>query len=187
MGQYHLIANVTKKEYISGHHFGDGIKLLEFGSSGNGTMFGLAVLLAASNKGQARGGGDLHPWIAGHGAWDNERVVPGDPAYADLLMNHVVGRWAGDKIAIIGDYFEAGDVKGLSKEMMTKLWDDEDPWVNISDVVVDAIDLDYYVYTERHTPDPKHNYVRAGNFSIRNGRSCNIYPDGTITRVPNAD
>lgn len=63
MGQYHLIANIDKHEFINPHKFGDGLKLMEFGLSATGTLTGLAVLLAASNKSGARGGGDLHPWI----------------------------------------------------------------------------------------------------------------------------
>lgn len=38
MGQYHKIVNLDKKQFISGHAFGDGIKLMEFGGSAGGTM-----------------------------------------------------------------------------------------------------------------------------------------------------
>jgi hypothetical protein len=57
MGQYHLVVNLDRKEFIHPHRFGDGLKLLEFGCSADGTLTGLAILLACSN---GRGGGDLH-------------------------------------------------------------------------------------------------------------------------------
>lgn len=81
MGQYYLPTNPDKKQFIHPHKFGDGLKATEFGSSGNGTMMGLAILLADGN---GRGGGDLNS---------------DDP---------VVGSWAGDRIVIAGDYAEKG-------------------------------------------------------------------------------
>lgn len=77
MGQYYVVANITKQEYLEPHDFGDGVKLMEFASSSRGTLRGLAVLLASGN---GLGGGDLrssHP---------------------------LVGSWAGDRIVIAGDY-----------------------------------------------------------------------------------
>jgi hypothetical protein len=82
MGQYFIVANLDKREYLDPHRFGDGLKLMEFGASGEGTMCGLAVLLADGN---GRGGGDL----------SSE-----DP---------VVGRWRGDRLVIAGDYADPCD------------------------------------------------------------------------------
>src|ERR1700687_4252781 len=77
MGQYYCVVNLNKRQYLNPHKFGDGMKLLEFGSSGEGTMCGLAILLASGNN---RGGGDLH-------------------------SDHpIIGSWAGDRIVIAGDY-----------------------------------------------------------------------------------
>lgn len=76
MGQYHIIVNLDKKQYLHPHRFGDGLKLLEFGCS-KVTMAALAMLLANSN---GRGGGDFNS---------------DDP---------LIGSWAGDRIAIVGDY-----------------------------------------------------------------------------------
>ena len=81
MGQYFLTVNLDKREFLHPHKFGDGLKLLEFGLSGMGTLAGLAILLAAGNN---RGGGDLrsaHP---------------------------LIGSWAGDRIVVTGDYADAG-------------------------------------------------------------------------------
>lgn len=154
MGQYHFIANYDKKEFLHPHKFDDGLKLLEFGQSGEGTMFGLAVLLAASNTPEARGGGDLHPWIDGHGSHGDERQLKGDPKRAEWLMTNVVGRWAGDRIAIIGDYAEPEDAKGLV-EREGSPWGDEGKWTDISGIALEAMELDFYVYTSRHKDDKK--------------------------------
>ena len=81
MGQYYLIANLSKRQFIYPHRFGDGLKLLEFGDSSSGTMCGLAVLLS---NGNGQGGGDL----------DAE-----DP---------IIGSWAGDRIVVAGDYGDPG-------------------------------------------------------------------------------
>jgi hypothetical protein len=83
MGQYYYCVNIDKKEYIHPHKFGDGLKLTEFGLSGMGTMAGLAILLADGN---GRGGGDIQE----------------DP------VSEIVGRWAGDRIVIAGDYADEG-------------------------------------------------------------------------------
>ena len=83
MGQYYKIVNLDKKEFIHPHKLGDGLKLLEFGCSKNGTMTVLAILLVNSN---GRGGGDIE---------------------SDSKM---VGRWAGDRIVVAGEYGKEGDV-----------------------------------------------------------------------------
>ena len=83
MGQYYKPINITKKEYLYSHTFGDGLKLCEFGFSGMGMMAGLAILLADGN---GNGGGDI-----------SEDPVSG-----------IIGRWKGDRIVIAGDYAEPG-------------------------------------------------------------------------------
>lgn len=160
MGQYHYIANIDRKEFIHPHRFGDGLKLMEFGLSGTGTMAGLAILLAASNKSAPRGGGDLHPRASA------------DAQYAQLLMDHIVGRWAGDRIAIIGDYWENDDVEDLSTNEIESLWGDENGWTDISAVVIDALELDHYVKSEREKMQWKGNMDGADNFKLM--------PDGSI-------
>ena len=90
MGQYYLIVNLDKKQFIHPHKFGDGLKLLEFGASGEGTMTGLAILLADGNN---RGGGDLRS------------------------DDKIIGSWAGDRIVITGDYADKG--RFIGNETMT--------------------------------------------------------------------
>jgi len=89
MGQYHVIVNLDKHEFLNPWDMGEGAKLLEWGY-GSGTMLtALSILLAVSN---GRGGGDYH---------GNEK----DPA-----LDEWVGRWGGDRIAVVGDYAEDGDL-----------------------------------------------------------------------------
>ena len=95
MGQYHQVVNLDKKQYLHPHKFGDGLKMMEFGSSGQGTMMGLTVLIACSHN---RGGGDIRS---------------DDP---------LLGSWSGDRIAIIGDYSEENDIVGIDA---STIYDDE--------------------------------------------------------------
>lgn len=81
MGQYYYCVNTRKRQYLHPHSFGCGLKLLEFGASGSGTMMGLAVLLADGNN---RGGGDLRS------------------------DSPLIGSWAGDPIVLAGDYADPG-------------------------------------------------------------------------------
>lgn len=90
MGQYYKIANLTKREFINPHTFGDGIKLMEFAMNSGGIMSALAILLASSN---GCGGGDLH--LTDKSPW---KGVP--------------GRWAGDRIVVAGDYDDNPDSPG---------------------------------------------------------------------------
>lgn len=68
MGQYYQIVNLDRQERLNPHDFQDGAKLLEFGSSGHGTMAAFARLLAMTP-------GKKGPWAG------NRVVVTGD--YAD--------------------------------------------------------------------------------------------------------
>ena len=95
MGQYFKVANLDKKQVIDPHEFGDGLKLMEFGCSGHGTMTGLTLLLRQST---GSGGGDFH-------------AVEAHP---------VVGSWAGDRISIVGDY----DDSHLWEAFETSEWED---------------------------------------------------------------
>lgn len=82
MGQYHVIVNLDKKEVVYPHALGCGLKLWEQIANHPSTGEALIILLACSN---GRGGGD----------------------FADDPM---IGRWAGDRIAVVGDYAEDTDL-----------------------------------------------------------------------------
>lgn len=108
MGQYYYVCNLDKKEYLHPHKFDDGLKLGEFGCSGKGTMTALAMLLAV---GDGRGGGDFR-----------------------LEMS---GRWAGDRIKVIGDY--ADEHHEDSPYRYDPETDERNTeWSDISEEVIDA-------------------------------------------------
>lgn len=83
MGQYWIPVNLDKREYIDPHKLATGLKLREQLANSPGTGAALIVLTTAMPE--RRGGGDF-----------NE-----DP---------IIGRWAGDRIALVGDYAEDSDI-----------------------------------------------------------------------------
>lgn len=85
MGQYFAIYNLDKAQVIQPGRFNDGLRLREFGSSPCGVMLALAALLAHGNE---QGG------IRSH--------------------HEIIGTWAGDRIAIIGDY---ADLSAFSEDL----------------------------------------------------------------------
>jgi hypothetical protein len=110
MGQYYHIVNLDKKEFLVPHVFGDGLKLMEFGSGGK-TLTGLAILLSAGN---GRGGGDFGNCTVPDGGGTPNHTVIGTGGVFDheteLTHHPLVGSWAGDRIIIAGDYFgDEGD------------------------------------------------------------------------------
>ena len=78
MGQYFLVVNTDKKEYLMPHNFGSGLTFLEFTSDEISVMSGLAHLLGQSSD------------PSGMGA---------DP--------DITGSWIGDHVVIVGDYDES--------------------------------------------------------------------------------
>jgi hypothetical protein len=91
MGQYHIPVNLTKKQFINPHRLGCGLKQIEQVWAYPGTSTALLVLLFSSNN---RGGGDLQA----------DYLNPDEP------VDSIIGSWAGDEIAIIGDYSEDTDL-----------------------------------------------------------------------------
>ena len=125
MGQYYVVANVTKKEFLNPSDFMDGVKLMEFSMSGNGVLSGLSVLLASSN---GMGGGDLD---------------------VDADWDDIPGRWAGDRIVIAGDYdnnpnsagFKVYEMCGdrTDMEQLLQAGGQLDNWLDISRRVLGAL------------------------------------------------
>ena len=85
MGQYHLTVNLDMKEFLMPHKFGVGLKLREQFGVHYGVQDALLMLLACSN---GNGGGD----------------------FLGEDKNRMIGRWAGDRIAIVGDYAQVDDL-----------------------------------------------------------------------------
>lgn len=104
MGQYWIPVSLTKREFVHPHKLGAGLKLWEQLATHPGTTAALVILTAAMPQSR---GGDIT---------DNES--------AD---EKVVGRWAGDRIALIGDYAERDDLKPEDNaDLIYNLCDSED-------------------------------------------------------------
>lgn len=113
MGQYWIPVNLDKKEYINPHKLGTGLKLWEQAANFPGTPCALLILTAAYYE--KRGGGDLDLDENWHG---RERTFPEYNTSAAPFAKEdypkiaaaTLGRWAGDRIAIVGDYAEDSDL-----------------------------------------------------------------------------
>lgn len=108
MGQYWYAVNLDKREYVHPHKLGSGLKLWEQLANSPGTGAALIVLCAAMPE--PRGGGDLDLDQNWHGP---ERTGAGAGPVVDSyndIAKRTIGRWAGDRIALVGDYAEDGDL-----------------------------------------------------------------------------
>ncbi len=85
MGQYYILVNPVKKQYLNPHKFGAGLKLMEFTNTTYGPQQALCILIS---NGNGQGGGDLNT----DGLTDDEKAL--------------IGSWAGDPVIVAGDYGE---------------------------------------------------------------------------------
>lgn len=119
MGQYFKAVNLDKREYVCPWCIGGGAKLWEWAANAQGSIF--TLLLRKSDEG---GGGDFYGYRKG--------CDEGGPI--DCPLSPIAGRWAGDRIALLGDYDSS------------KLWDKLPRFRNISRQLVEEwnsfIDLD---------------------------------------------
>lgn len=88
MGQYHLLVNVDKREYLNPSSIGLGSKQWEHQSGPGweicGSLSDAMYILTMTSPN--RGGGDM-------------------PSHHDIS-----GRWAGDRVMVVGDYTEDEDL-----------------------------------------------------------------------------
>lgn len=117
MGQYWLVVNLDKREFVDPHKLGCGLKLCEQLGSHPGTGAALIVLTAAMPS--PRGGGDFDMDENWHGierdrAMKNKEIDGITPGYMpenySEIAKRTIGRWAGDRIAVVGDYAEDSDL-----------------------------------------------------------------------------
>lgn len=83
MGQYHILVNYDKKEIVHPHSIGLGLKQWEHIGFEGGTLADALYILTMTSP--ERGSGDLP-------------------------LTRVSGRWAGDRVMVVGDYTEASDL-----------------------------------------------------------------------------
>lgn len=96
MGQYWIVANLDKREFIHPHKLGCGLKLGE--QVANHPSTGTALLILTAAMPEQRGGGDL-----------DLSPAPITEPYQEIA-HRTIGHWAGDRIAVIGDYAEREDL-----------------------------------------------------------------------------
>ncbi|MDH3599022.1 MAG: hypothetical protein OEU26_05210 [Candidatus Tectomicrobia bacterium] len=121
MGQSFAIYNLDKEQVIQPGRFNDGQGLREFGSASCGVLLALAALLAHGNE------------------------------YGGIHSHHeIIGTWAGDRIAIIGDY---ADLSGFPEDLAS--------FTDISEHILQALCEDETLRTrllcdrEVHPPQPQ--------------------------------
>lgn len=114
MGQYWIPVNLDRREFIDPHKLGTGLKLWAQLANSPGTGAALLILTAAMPE--RRGGGDFDLTENWHGPErkDMTREGPKVPEYEQVAAR-TIGRWAGDRIALIGDYAEPGDIRECAK------------------------------------------------------------------------
>jgi len=120
MGQYWTPVNLDKKEFISAHRLASGLKLWE--QIANYPSTGVALVILCAAMPETRGGGDFDLDRNWHGP---ERVnyTSSGPMPEDYptIAHRTIGRWAGDRIALVGDYAEDDDLincgaKGIARD-----------------------------------------------------------------------
>jgi len=111
MGQYWLPVNLDKREFVNPHKLGAGLKLWEQLVNHPGTGAALIILTAAMPE--PRGGGDLDLEKNWHGPerFPKHGAEPGPmPEDYPAVAKRTIGRWAGDRIALVGDYAHDSDL-----------------------------------------------------------------------------
>lgn len=131
MGQYWKPVNLDKKEFVNPHALGCGLKLWEQLANHPGTGAALIILQAAMPE--ARGGGDLDLDENWHGV---ERKFPEHnttggpmPDGYEALAARTIGRWAGDRVVLVGDYAEPDDIQGAD---LKAVYDDLENYEDIT-------------------------------------------------------
>jgi hypothetical protein len=117
MGQYFAAINTDKKEYVCPWCVGGGAKLWEWAANPSGAIF--TMLLRKSDEG---GGGDYYGYHRGCS----------EGGAITCAVNPVVGRWAGDRVALVGDYdssllwsdvYDKKAFRNISRELV-ETWND---------------------------------------------------------------
>lgn len=125
MGQYHKLVNLDKQEQVSPYAIGLLGKQYEHTGSPGGLSDALYLLTMIS---PASGGGDFP-------------------------LTEVSGRWAGDRVVVVGDYTQENAVPGYAGDTST-LYSDSEDWLDISDKVREAFSQIFEIAYEEETLFP---------------------------------
>ncbi|EMI21172.1 hypothetical protein RMSM_01896 [Rhodopirellula maiorica SM1] len=129
MGQYFKAINLDKQEYVCPWCIGGGAKLWEWAVNSQGAIF--TLLLRQSTE---TGGGDFAgpgPQVIELKDGDDLSCIIGKAVAREgmpirLPAESIVGRWAGNRVTLIGDYDESG------------LYQKAKQYTNISEPLVEA-------------------------------------------------
>jgi uncharacterized protein CbrC (UPF0167 family) len=135
MGQYFKAVNEDKREVVCPWCLGGGAKLWEWAANPYGSVF--TLLLRRSSAG---GGGDYYGYRMQEIHVDPARDEPPETAIAAAMRktgamegapitgpaDAIVGRWAGDRVMLVGDYDDSG------------IWDRLHEYQNITEELVAA-------------------------------------------------
>lgn len=113
MGQYHHLVNVDKKEVVNPHGLGLGLKQYEHTAVNSGGSLADAMYILMMTS-PARGGGDFP-------------------------QTDISGRWAGDRVLVLGDYTEDSDVSSIPN--LGSLYRESEGYTDITDMVAQAFEL----------------------------------------------
>ena len=144
MGQYFYVCNLSKKEYVMPHKVGTGLKLWEQLANHPGTGAALIILCAALPE--QRGGGDFDldsNWHGPERTFPEHNATPGPmPEDYQAIAHATIGRWAGDRIALVGDYAENTDLPPRFKasNIYNLCGSENSGWVDVSDMVAKVIE-----------------------------------------------
>lgn len=123
MGQYYMVVDLDRREYLHPHRLGSGLKLWELCAGDLPRV--LCYLL-----GQSTGGGG------------------GDPRPRDAFPN--VGRWAGDRVVVVGDYDASDRFGGLYHAVQA-----DDGWTEIAPEV--AAEFNRFIeFEDMQVAEPVH-------------------------------
>ena len=117
MGQYHVLANLDKREVVVPHALGLGLKQREHNGAFDGTLADALYFLTMTSP--ARGGGD-YP------------------------QTDISGRWAGDRCVVLGDYTEDSDITGYigAGSLYEQISENaHGEWIDISESVADELGM----------------------------------------------
>jgi hypothetical protein len=110
MGQYHKLVNIDKQEQVISYPLG--LMAKQYEQTGTAGDFGDALYLLLMTS-PNRGGGD----------WE--------------LFPNLSGRWVGDRVIVLGDYTEDGDLPNYPNA--SKLYSASENWKDISNEVAEAL------------------------------------------------
>jgi len=143
MGQYWKIVSLSKKEFIDPYKLGCGAKLWEQLANHPGTPAALFILCAAMPE--PRGGGDFDMNDNWHGPerTSEYNISPGPmPDSYPEIARRTIGRWAGDRIAVVGDYAEDSDLEPEddANQIYSKCGERDDSAIQVEEYYTDITD-----------------------------------------------